>query len=385
MRIVSVNAYPVRLPRDHRAALGSAGSPAALDGDGEYRWAAAYPCLYSSAIETALIRIELENGVVGWGEAQAPVAPEVACTIVERILRGILLAEEFTPDQARIACLWDRMYAAMRVRGQTGGFMLDAISGVDLALWDAAGKCRGESVSAMLGAVRDRVPAYLSGVPGENWDQARSWHDTGIAAVKLYYSASEIELTNALERAYSIFGPHAIAVDALWRLDPDTAPAFCRLMERFEPLFLECPFPPEEEQWHVDLAGATSIPIAAGESYRTRYEVRRLLESRAIRYLQPDLGRSGITEGLRLAAMARDCGAHIVPHVSIAQAPQLAAAIHFAAAVSACSMLEFNPTVLHAANQFAEQSIELRGGSYLVPSGPGLGVSFQASAPWMSR
>jgi D-galactarolactone cycloisomerase len=173
-----------------------------------------------------------------------------------------------------------------------------------------------------------------------------------------------------------------VCVDALWRLDPKSALELWGELKGREILFLECPFPPEETEWHVELARATGVPIALGESYRTRYELRRLVESAAIRFLQPDLGRCGITEGLRLAELARRHGVDIIPHISVAQAPQLAAAIHFAAAVPECLMLEFNPTILAAANQFLQQPIELNGGAYLVPTGTGLGVRFNARAPW---
>ena len=74
--------------------------------------------------------------------------------LVERILRPAIAGEELEPTPEAIARLWDRMYSAMRVRGQTGGFMLDAISGVDLALWDGAGKCLHRPVGAMIGASR---------------------------------------------------------------------------------------------------------------------------------------------------------------------------------------------------------------------------------------
>jgi len=382
VRIESVDAFAVRLLRDHDAALGSAGSPARLEGEGEYRWAAAYPCLYSTLIETALIRVRLDNGIEGWGEAQAPLAPEVACTIVEHILRPAIAGEEFLASPRAIARLWDRMYSTMRVRGQTGGFMLDAISGVDLALWDAAGKCVNGTVSAMLESTRRCVSAYLSGIPGDRWAEAASWRQSGVNTVKVYYRSSTADLLDEVDRALDIFGHGRVGVDALWRLDPKSALELWGELKSREILFLECPFPPEETEWHVELARATGVPIALGESYRTRYELRRLIESAAIRFLQPDLGRCGITEGLRLAELARRHGVEIVPHISMAQAPQLAAAIHFAAAVPECLMLEFNPTILAAANQFLEQPIELCDGAYLVPAGAGLGVRFNASAPW---
>jgi galactonate dehydratase len=271
----------------------------------------------------------------------------------------------------------------MRVRGQTGGFMLDAISGIDLALWDLAGICTGVSVGAMLGSARDRVPAYLSGIPGDRWGEASAWFSQGIRQAKLYYRADLPALLDDLDRANEIFGPGAVALDALWRLDPQSAPGFCRQLEERRVLFLECPFPPEEIDWHIALARETSIPLALGESYRTRYELRRLLESHAIAFLQPDLGRCGITEGLRIAALAREHDTRIVPHASIAQAPQLAAAIHFAAALPDCALLEFNPTVLEAANRFLAQPLELRDGGYVVPCGPGLGVRFHGKVPWL--
>jgi L-alanine-DL-glutamate epimerase-like enolase superfamily enzyme len=388
MKILSVDSFPVRLRRELAGALGTAGSPAQLRGEAGYRWAESYPCLYSTALETALVRVRLDNGVEGWGEAQAPVAPEVACTIVDRILAPILRGEEFDPAQSHIAHLWQLMYSTMRVRGQTGGFMLDAISGIDIALWDAAGKCRGESVRAMLGA-EDNVaapPVYLSGVAANGWEAAGHWHASGVQSVKLYHSSTTQDLLDRLQRARAIFGDHAVAVDALWRLDPASAPDFCDALRPYHPLFLECPFPPEEVAWHAGLGRTEKIPLAAGESYRTCYEVRPLLASGAIRYLQPDLGRCGFTEGLRLAALAAEHHVPVVPHVSIAQAPQLAAAIHFAAYLGRerCPMVEFNPAVLAAANRYVRRPISVAGGAYHTPIEPGLGIEFTEDAPWLA-
>ena len=93
--------------------------PACLKGDGEYRWAATYPCLYSTLIETALVRVRLDNGIEGWGEAQAPVAPEVACTIIERILRRVIAGEEFFPSPGAITRLWERMYRSQKLQNSS--------------------------------------------------------------------------------------------------------------------------------------------------------------------------------------------------------------------------------------------------------------------------
>ena len=113
MRIKSVQAIPVRLPRDIARSRGTAGSPTSLTGDGAYRWSTAYPVLYSENFETALVRVELANGLVGWGEAQAPLAPEVACSIITHLLCPALDREEFDGTTERInLCLQERIVFA---------------------------------------------------------------------------------------------------------------------------------------------------------------------------------------------------------------------------------------------------------------------------------
>src|SRR5688572_17302624 len=132
MKITRITAYAVKIPRDVDAAQGGAGSPAKLiGGRDEYRFASTYQTLYSSKIETALIKVETDAGITGWGEAQAPVAPEVVCTIIRTMLAPVLIDQDPMAHEA----LWARMYNAMRVRGHTGSFLLDAIAGIDTALW----------------------------------------------------------------------------------------------------------------------------------------------------------------------------------------------------------------------------------------------------------
>jgi galactonate dehydratase len=97
----------------------------------------------------------------------------------------------------------------------------------------------------------------------------------------------------------------------------------------------------------------------------------------AMRFVQPDLGRTGITEGLGIAQRSRELGLQIVPHVSIAMGPQIAAAIHFAASTPNCPMLEYNPAVLATANRFLAEPLLCSGGTYQVPTGPGLGIEVQ--------
>jgi galactonate dehydratase len=342
-----------------------------LVGEGNYRWSTAYPVLYSVNFETALIRIELADGTVGWGEAQAPLAPEVACTIVEHLLRPAIEGVNFEGTPAHIAVLWDRMYSTMRVRGQTGGFMLDAISGVDIALWDLAGKMAGKPVCELLSDAPKRlIPAYLSGTSGatphERAEFAARYFSDGISLVKLYY---ESEWRDLLAIADALPAAMRFAVDALWHLPPDAAIEMAIELDARGARWLECPLYPEDVDGHAALAAAIQTPIAIGESYRTLHELTPFLGIAQV--LQPDLGRCGITGSARIA---RGFAGEVVPHLSIAMGPQIAAALHFAAATGNCDLCEFNPNVLDTANSFLADPLVREGGHYKIPSLPGLGI-----------
>src|ERR1700676_4923778 len=128
MTVTSVRAYPVRIPRQSET-TGLAGSPSRLHastGAARYRWAEHYPTVYSSEFETTLVRVETSEGITGLGEAQSPVAPEVTTAVVNELLGPILIGQ----DPLAVEHQRDRLYAAMRVRGHTGGFLLDAIAGI---------------------------------------------------------------------------------------------------------------------------------------------------------------------------------------------------------------------------------------------------------------
>lgn len=359
-----MEAIPIRLPRDLEAATGTAGTPNQLTGQGAYRWSRDYPALYSVYIETALIRVTLSNGLIGWGEAQAPLAPEVACTIVDRLLRPVLEGTAFEGTRESIERLWIQMFSTMRVRGQTGGFMLDAISGVDLALWDLAGKIQSRPVCDLIDRQRDTVPAYVSGLSGPSKAEAAAeFIEQGFRTFKLYHESDWDALLAQVHALRSRFDV-AVAVDALWHVDPERASE----LDACEALWLECPLVPDDVEGHRRLARGIRTPIALGESYRTCAELRPFLD--VATYLQPDLGRSGITESLRIAGLGRT----VVPHVSVALGPQIAAAVHFAASVPNCQLCEYNPRIVEVANRFLHNPLLISGAEWVVPGGPGLGV-----------
>jgi D-galactarolactone cycloisomerase len=280
MKISSIEAIPVRLPREREKAVRTAGSPTALVGSGDYRWSAVFPTLYAVNFETALIKITLDSGLEGWGEAQAPLAPEVACAIIDLLLKPVLLDASFDGSIPEIEGFWNQMYSTMRVRGQTGGFMLDAISGVDIALWDLAGKIQERPVCELIpgSAKRGEVPAYYSGIPGattgDRVADALRQREEGFRNFKIFYDCGRDEFFEAFRGLRKALGNDAgLAVDALWRLSPQDAPCFGRELDEGRALWLEAPLAPEDPLAHSELARRIRTPLALGESYRTRYEL----------------------------------------------------------------------------------------------------------------
>ncbi len=371
MKISKVEAFAVKLPRDYGKTEGRAGSAQRLEsGDGTYRWSAHYPALYSTEFETCLVRVTLNDGHVGWGEAQAPLAPEVAAQIVKSLLSVAIEGESFEPTQECIAKLWQRMYSTMRVRGQNGGFMLDAIAGVDLALWHLAAQMQGEPLRNLLApSPRQRVPAYVSGTPGRTVEDrlafTREYYEDGFRTFKLYFESDWDLLLEQIDRMQEDFDGIEVAVDALWHLPAERAVECAQELAERRVLWLECPLPPEDLAGHVELVNESGVRLALGESYRTTHEAFPFFEKEILSYWQPDLGRSGITETLALAKLAKSAGIAIVPHVSIALPPQLNAAIECAAAIANCPLCEYNPSVVEMANRFLETpGIQVRDGAY---------------------
>jgi len=383
-RIRRVVARAIRIPRDTAESQGTAGTPArAGDAAGpRYRWAATYRTLYSDHLETVLVSVETDSGLVGWGEAQAPVAPEITRTAIESLLAPLLVgADALAPEAA-----WDRMYAAMRVRGHTGSFLLDAIAGIDLALWDLCGQAYGQPLYRLLGGpCHETIPYYVSGLAGSSIDgrvnEARGHVERGARAFKLFLSGAEADCLAELDALRDAFGGDIeLYVDALWRLDVGRALRFARKLAARDVGWLEAPLVPEDVAGHARLARRAAVPIAIGESYRTRFELRPFFERGAVSVLQPDLGRSGITETRKLAVLADTFHVPVAPHVSLGLGPQLAAGLHLAAATSNLSRLEYNGRVYDIANRFLRVPLPPNAAEMRPPTGPGLGISVDESA-----
>lgn len=384
MKIESVDAFVLRAPRSEVYW----GATAWAETAGDYPAPHRRRYLYSSTVDTVLVRVRTGDGVTGWGECKAPVGPEVAATAVRELLAPMVIGSSLT----EIVPTWERMYAAMRVRGHDSGFWLEAISGVDIALWDAWGHVLGQPVFTLLGGrFRERVPVYASGIPAAPpgsgagglrsvADQARALAEHGFSRVKVAVGAaaeSDVDSVRVVSEVLrDRFGEDAVVyVDAAGAYDVRQA---LRMGERLQDLgvgFFEMPVPPEQLHDYESLARRLTIPLAL-DSLATRYRALEFLRAGALHVLQPDVCRAGgITEAMRIAALADAFGAQATPHVSIGSAVHFAASLQCALAMPNCAVLEHWVGTNPLGSAVAADLDEPADGFRWAPDGPGLGIT----------
>ncbi|MFD6697580.1 MULTISPECIES: mandelate racemase/muconate lactonizing enzyme family protein [unclassified Microbacterium] len=338
--------------------------------------------LYSPGYETLLVKIETDEGLVGWGEALAPVAPEVVAAVVDHLLAPLILGE----DPRSVRTLWQRMTESMRERGHLTGHQADAMAAVDIALWDLWGHATGLSVSELAGGrFAEILPTYVSGIRGnddaERVDKATAFVEAGVRRIKLHLG-TDIGTDLATYDAIRAVHPELeLALDAHWTYRLGEAKALGRELDDRRAWFFEAPLAPEDVEGHRDLAASLATPIAIGEAMRSRFEFTDWLARRAVGLTQPDIGRTGITEGLAIAAVADAFHAQVAPHHSAAFGIAMAAGVHVAASATSLLAFEYQPFTLPVANLILSTPLEVRpDGGFIVPTGPGLGVTVDEAA-----
>ena len=372
MIIRSVEVIPVRIKRSE-AYLGALPQGVNVN---QYFVRPPYRALYSAYFETVFVKIISDDGTVGWGEALAPVAPEVVKAIVEQLLSPVLIGRN--PLEGGV--LWTVMYDLMRERGYYGGFMLDAISACDIALWDLRGKILKQPLYMLLGGTyRDFIPCYVSGLPRPTDDGrvelALEWTAKDFHAFKLaagFGVKEDAASIRALRRALG--DDAALLLDAHWVYSLDEAVQLGRLLEELHADVLEAPLNPEDIDAHVQLAQSVAIPVAIGETERTRFQFQPWLIRRGADLLQPDVGRTGISELLKIAHMAETFNIPVAPHLSVGLGVCISASIHVAAAIRNLFMLEYQPPVFELANTLLHHPLTCENGQYHLPEGTGLGI-----------
>ncbi len=347
------------------------------------------------SFDSVIVRIETDAGITGWGEAKAGVASTAACgglaAIINLDFAPLLLGQ----DPRDISRLWDTLYSMPRQgfaidRGHVfpalgrRGLSISAIAGVDLALWDILGKSLNAPVWRLLGGRRaERMPAYASG----GWaseekigEQLLGYIEQGgFGAVKMRVGSMDGPVARSAARvraARKALGPEiGLAADAHGTWTVSEAKAFCRMVEDCDLLWFEEPVSADDKQGQAEVRRSSAVPISSGESEFTRHDFRELAELRAADVLQPDLAiAGGITEGVRIGAIASAFNLRLAPHLW-SGAPAFAAGLHLAASQSAGFILEYSLGHNPMLHDLIEERFPVEGGFVAVPDRPGLGIT----------
>lgn len=373
MIITKITAYAVKANQVY--AMSGAARPGDRLPGSDYLRMGSYPQLYSRFAQAALVKVETDAGVVGWGEAQAPVGTDVILTIVKDVLAPSVLGR----DAEATAVRYSDMYESMRVRGQIGGYQQDAIAAIDTALWDIRGRAVGRSVAELLGGRRrSTLPGYVTGLreptPEGRRREAQDWVAQGLG-VKPCLGTDYVEDVREVEALRSAIGADAtLLVDAMWRY---TLPEALRAGRAFQEQgvgFLESPLAPEDVHAHARLASALDLAVAVGESLRTRYQFLPWIEEAAMDIVQPDVMRNGITETVAVTELATAYHLPVALHTGVVTVVGMAATCQVAATLATFQLQEVQPVMLATFNPWIAEPIQVRDGSVVVPAGPGLGI-----------
>jgi galactonate dehydratase len=363
-RITQIIAHPLRatLPKVQRTSQGD------------------YP-----AIELVVVEVVTSDGVVGFGEALARRGAAGYARLIEEVLGPRLIGK----DPADRRTHWKAMRAALS--GRPGGQLVEAISGIDIALWDIAGKQAGLPIHKLLGGIgRTELAAYASSI---NWLDDATVEAEVAAALKAGFREIKVKLGHPLKDAIArarfirkLAGDDiALYVDANWAYDVDDALIVGRALADLGYGFFEEPIAPHDREGYRRLAQHLPIRLAAGESDYVASEALIMLQDRSLGLIQPDVTRSGgITETWRIAELAAAFNTAYAPHVGWSGAICVAASLQLAAAAESfrtfeCMVYE-NPLRDAFAHPVVGEGSQLIDGKLAVPQGPGLGIEIDRDA-----
>ena len=344
-----------------------------------------------------IVEVETDEGVTGWGECFGPGNIAFANKgIVEKVIQPMVLGMQALDRDV----IWHKVYNLMRDHGQKG-MPLQALSGVDIALWDLAGKAANLPLYKMIGgAHRDKVEVYgygmmlrpenINSLISRFKEESAEIKEMGFKALKMKVGVGPKDDIKLIEAVRGGIGDNfRFMVDANHGYTTHDALYVGRAMEEFSPYWFEEPVAPEDLDGYRELRAFLKVNISGGEAEFNRWGWRKLLESRGLDIAQPEVcALGGISEYLRVLAL---CHSHFTPVVNHVWGSAIAVAVnlHLLAAMPPLPgglfpwepMLEFDTT--H--NRFIDdlltvpldikKQVKTNNGTVSLPSGPGLGVT----------
>lgn len=332
--------------------------------------------IYPSTDMSVLIKITADDGTIGWGETYGIVAPNAVTSIIDDVLGPVVVGR----DPRDVVTIQEDLYDLMRVRGFFGGFYVDSIAGVDIAIWDLFGKLVGQPVVKLLGGQRQtQIPAYVSGLPGKTLDDrlrvAKDFKARGFDAFKYHSAVSFDGIVKEMRVLREGLGSEVkLMVDLHWKFTAQEAIQLIEQITPYRPYFVEAPCQPEDIEGQAHVGANIKVPLALGEEWRTVYEYRPRMERRSMSIIQPEMGHIGISQFMQICRMANAFHMKVIPHASIGIGIFQAASLHATAALPNSPMHEYQHSIFDRNLQYVNTAMTCTNGAFTMPEGPGLGI-----------
>jgi D-galactarolactone cycloisomerase len=286
--------------------------------------------------DAVIVKVSTEDALIGWGEAHHGRCPGAVAHLVNTTMRQLVMGQ----DANDITGIWKKVYDKQLASHGMGAGACLALSGIDMALWDIRGKMLKLPLYQLLGGRSRPIPAYAGGVslgyqdPAALAEEAQPVVRAGYKAIKLRIGDTVARDIERVAMVRKTFGSKLVILsDANTGYTVADARAAMPALDELNVGWLEEPFPAHDYRSYREAARYGRLPLAAGENHYTRFEFNRVIEDGAITILQPDLSKTGgITEALRIAALASSWRLPIHPHTSMTGL-NMAATVHFLAAI----------------------------------------------------
>ncbi len=376
MRIKQVQAWWVRIPieasRQHRSDFGQL-----------------------TTFDAAILRIETDDGLIGWGEAKNAAGSSGSYCALVNLLNHEIAPALIGRDPRDISIIWEKLYNGVRheMAAANGhampelarrGLSVAAISAVDIALWDILGKHLGQPVWRLLGGRKaDRMPAYASGGWADEdkiGKQLKSYVASGgFKAVKMRVGgmdgAAHVSAARVKAARKALGADVELMVDAHGTYTVAEAKRFMHLVADCDLAWFEEPVIADDKPGMAEVRAAGNIPIAAGESEATRFAFRDLALLRSVDIFQPDPAFcGGISEAMRIGTLASAFNLRLAPHLW-AGAPCFFAGLHVCAASPASFTVEYSLGANPMIHDLIEEKVAVKDGMIEIPDKPGLGFT----------
>lgn len=340
-----------------------------------------------------LVEIGTDDGLTGWGEAfcQGLEPPEIAAAAIERCFAPMLIGQ----NPLDIERLWFSMYNRSRDFGRKGAVMA-AISAIDIALWDLAGKYYGQPVHQLMGgAFRRKVEPYATGFyrtrgQGEQErlaEEAVRHSENGFRFMKVKLGFGVSDDVAVMEAIRTSLGSRdaTLMVDTNHAYGRTEAAYLGDAMAAMGLRWYEEPLVPEDLKGYAALRKRLPMAIAGGENEHGLYGFRALFEAEAVDVAQPDVGScGGLTAARHITVLAQAHGVEVNPHVwgsAVAQA----ASLHLLASLPDAHhslfarqpILEYDQSDHPFRRELTTTPLEMHGGWVTVPEAPGLGIEIR--------